>query len=129
MLSPSGSKWLWQTCKQGISQQDKLLFIRPIYIQTKCINVLLTTFEELVFSTEELLDFEDSLLLDGDDERFLLLLLFTEDKEPVLFLASSANSAGANDSTMAFRALLSDTEDNSVTTGRRAENVIKNLQS
>lgn len=64
--------------------------------------------------TEELLDLEDSLLLDGDDDRFLLLILFNEDdKELLLFLANSANSAGANDSTIAFRVLLSDTEDNS----------------
>lgn len=75
---------------------------------------------------DELLDLEDSLLLDGDDDRFLLLLLFTEDDEVLLlFLASSANSAGANDFTMAFKAVLSDTEDNSVAEGRGKENVIE----
>lgn len=103
-------------------------FLSALFI---CINVPLTTLEEPTFMTDELLDLEDSLLLDeGDDDRFLLLLPFTEvDKERFLFLASSANSAGANDFTMAFKSLLSDTEDNSVTKGRCAKTTINNLQS
>lgn len=79
--------------------------------------------------TEELLDLEDSLLLDeGDDDRFLTLLPFTEEDEVLfLFLASSANSAGASDFTMAFKALLSEIEDNSVL--NYVKTVIKNLQA
>lgn len=89
-----------------------------------------TTLKKLVFMADELLDLEGSLLLEeGDDDRFLLLLLFIEDEELLRFLASSANSAGANDSTIAFRALLPVTEDNSVKKSRHEGNVIKDLQS
>lgn len=77
----------------------------------------LNTLKKPVFMLEKLLDLEGSLLLEeGDDDRLLLLLLLTKDDEELLrFLASSANNAGANDSTIAFKAVLSDTEDNSVT--------------